>query len=128
MERQTVTAPATIIKGLIGVAVVLGALLLAFGGLTVNPPWSSQAGAYLADRNFAIAALLVVLLIRRSWSILAIVLLATAAIHLLDAVADVPYHNLPGVVGSVVFTVIFAAAAAWLFRHSASLRSRSGDR
>jgi hypothetical protein len=117
MRQQTGTAHATLIKGFISVAVVLGALLLAFGGLTVAPPWSSQAGAYLADRNFGIAGLLVVLLVRRSWATLAIVLLATAVIHLLDAVVDVPYHNLPGVVGSVVFTVIFAASAAWLFRH-----------
>jgi hypothetical protein len=127
MNRHTGTAHTTIVKGSISVAVVLGALLLAFGGLTVSPPWSSQAGAYLADRNFAIAALLVVLLIRRSWSTLAIILLATAVIHLLDAIVDVPYRNPAGVVGSVVFTAIFAAAAAWLFRHpSLSLSGQVG--
>lgn len=97
--------------------------------------WRPDGGAplgisgrpYLADRNFALAALLLVLLIRRSWAILAILLLATAVIHLLDAVVDVPYRNPAGVAGSLVFPIIFVAAAAWLFKHPTQRQTSSLD-
>jgi hypothetical protein len=128
MREQTVTRNSTVIRWLIGAAVVLGALLQAFGGLTIAAPWSSHSGAYLADRNFVLAALLVVLLVRRSWWTLAIMLLATAAIHLLDAIVDVPYQNPPGIAGSIVFAVIFAAAAAWLLRHPTRTPGGGTDR
>ena len=98
--------------------VVIAALLLAVGGLTILPPLSSQAGAYLADRNLGLAVLLVVLLALRWSRSLSAVLLATAAIHLVDALADAHFLNWPAAIGSLVVAVVSAAAAVWLFRRS----------
>jgi hypothetical protein len=100
--------------------VVAAALLLAFGGLTILPPLSSQAGAYLADRNLGLAALLVVLLALKWTRSLAAVLLATAVIHLVDALADARFLNWPAAIGSLVVAIASAAAAVWLFRRSDS--------
>ncbi len=114
-------------KWLVVVAIILGALLLSIGGLTVAPPSSSIAGAYLADRNFPLAALLLVLLVMGRPRALGLLVATTAVIHALDTVFDVGYKNSAGVAGSVVFAVVFALAASWLFRQRQALW-RSGVR
>ena len=104
---------------LAGAVVVAAALLLAVGGLTTLPPLASQAGAYLATRNLGLAVLLLVLLGLRWTRSLASVLLATAVIHLFDALADARLLLWPAAAGSLVVAVVSAAAAAWLFRRAA---------
>ena len=101
---------------LAGAVVVGAAVLLAVGGLTTVSPLSSQAGAYLATRNLGLAVLLLALLGLRWTRSLAAVLLATAVIHLADALADAHFALWPAVGGSLVVAVVSAAAAAWLFR------------
>jgi hypothetical protein len=103
--------------------VVVAALLLAVGGVTTLPPFSSRAGAYLADRNLGLAALLLVLLLMRWTRSLAAVLLMTVVIHLVDAAADVYFRDLPAVAGSLVVAILSAGAAVWLFRQDPSQRS-----
>ncbi|HYW27394.1 MAG TPA: hypothetical protein VE953_24700 [Terriglobales bacterium] len=103
---------------LAGAVVVVAALLFVVGALTTLPPLSSQAGAYLADRNLGLAVLLVALLALRWTRTLAVVLLGTAVIHLVDAAADAHFALWAAAAGSVVVAVASAAAAAWLFRQS----------
>lgn len=95
---------------------ILAALLLGIGGLTILPPLSSRAGAYLADRNLGLAILLLALLAAGWTRSLGAVLLATAAIHLVDGVADVIFGNLPAAVGSIVVAALSAGAGLWLLR------------
>jgi hypothetical protein len=95
--------------------VVLSALLLGYGGLTILPPLGSQAGAYLADRNIGLAVLLVVLLILGWTRCLAALLLTTAGMHYIDAAADTYLQNVPAAAGSLVVAVISTIAALWLF-------------
>ncbi len=104
---------------LAGAVVVGAALLLGVGGLTTLPPLSSQAGAYLATRNLGLALLLLALLGLRWTRSLASVLLATAAIHLVDALADAHFLLWPAAAGSLVVAAVSAVAAAWLFRRPA---------
>ena len=101
---------------LVTIAVSLSTLLLVFGGFYIALPWSSQASAYLTDRNIGLAALTMALLITRSTRSLAAVLLGSAFIHLLDGIVDVPAADYAGVAGSLIFAGICAAAAAWLLR------------
>src|SRR5579859_7614087 len=82
--------------------VVLAALLLSVGGLTILPPLSSQAGAYLADRNIGLGVLLLVLLAMGWTRCLAALVLMTAVVHGVDAVADLYLQELPAAIGSVV--------------------------
>jgi hypothetical protein len=95
---------------------ILAALLLGIGGLTILPPLSSRAGAYLADRNVGLAILILALLAARWTRSLGAVLLGTAAIHLVDGVADVIFGNLPAAVGSIVVAALSAGAGLWLLR------------
>ncbi len=104
------------IKCLVAGLVVLGALVLAVGGPTTAPPLQSQVAAYLTDRNLALAAVLVLLLLAASVRSLAIAVLITALMHALDAGFDVYFRNPAGVIGSLVFALLFLAVAAWLFR------------
>jgi hypothetical protein len=103
---------------LAGAVVVVAALLFVVGALTTMPPLASQAGAYLADRNLGLAVLLVVLLALRWTRTLAVVLLATAVIHLVDAAADARFALWAAAAGSVIVAAVSAAAAVWLFRQS----------
>ena len=116
MKEQSRTAHSGVIWVLVAAVVVLAALLLAVGAVTTLPPFSSRAGAYLADRNLGLAVVLVVLLVIRWTRTLAAVLFMTVVIHLVDAMADVYFQDLPAVVGSVVVAIISAGAAAWLFK------------
>jgi len=95
---------------------ILAALLLGIGGLTILPPLSSRAGAYLADRNLGLAILLLALLAARWTRSLGAVLLATSAIHLVDGVADLSFGNLPAALGSIVVAALSAGAGLWLLR------------
>jgi hypothetical protein len=95
---------------------VLAALLFVVGSVTVLPPFGSQAGAYLADRNLGFALLLLVLLVAGRTRSLGAVLLATAAIHLVDGIADVALGNGPAAIGSIVVGVLSAVAAVWLLQ------------
>ena len=95
---------------------ILAALLLGIGGLTILPPLSSRAGAYLADRNMGLAILLLALLAARWTRSLGAVLLATSAIHLVDGVADLIFGNLPAALGSIVVAALSAGAGLWLLR------------
>ena len=101
---------------LVAIAIALSTLLLVFGGFYISLPWTSQASAYLTDRNIGLAILTMALLIARSTRSLAAVLLASAFIHLLDGIVDVPAADYAGVAGSLLFGAISAAAAAWLLR------------
>ena len=101
---------------LAGAAVVGAALLFVVGALTTMPPLSSQAGAYLADRNLGLAVLLVVLLALGWTRSLAVVLFATAVIHLVDAVADAHFALWAAAAGSLIVAVVSAVAAVWLLR------------
>ena len=84
-------------------------------------PTTSIAGAYLTDRNFPLAALLLLLLVVGWPRMLGIVVGTTAVIHALDAVCDVAYKNSAGVAGSIVFALIFGFAALWLLRQRGPL-------
>lgn len=103
-------------KWLVAALVLLGALVLAVGGPTTASPLQSQVGAYLTDRNLALATVLVALLFTASARTLGTAVLITAGTHALDAGFDVYFRSFAGVVGSIVFTVLFLAAAAWLLR------------
>jgi hypothetical protein len=105
---------------LAGAVVVLSSLLLGIGGLSILPPLGSQAGAYLADRNLGLAVLLLALLALRWTRSLAAVLLATAAMHVVDGLADVHFALWPAAVGSLVVATISAAAAVWILRQPAA--------
>lgn len=107
---------------LAGAVVVVAALLLAYGGLTILPPMASQAGAYLANRNLGLAVLLLTLLALRWTRSLATVLFGTAVIHLADALADAHFLLWPAAAGSLVVAVLSAVAAVWLFRRPAGSR------
>jgi hypothetical protein len=95
-----------------GVA-LLSALLLTVGSFAVIYPFGSRAGLYLADRNLGLAALLVALIFLRWSRPLGAVLLATAAMHLVDGMGDLVLQNLPAAIGSIVVAVA-SAVAAWL--------------
>ena len=107
---------------LVTIAVSFSTLLLVFGGFYISLPWSSQASAYLMDRNLGLAALTTALLITRSTRSLAAVLLGSAFIHLLDGIVDVPAADYAGVAGSLIFAGISAAAAVWLLRPPVATR------
>ena len=105
--------------------VILAALLLAVGALTLLPPLSSRPGAYLADRNLGLAVLLVVLLALGWYRSLGAVLLATALIHSFDGVADIAFGNPPAAIGSFVLAVLSAAAALWFLRQQGSAGAKA---
>jgi hypothetical protein len=104
--------------------VVLAALLFAVGSVTVLSPFGSQAGAYLADRNLGFALLLVILLVAGWTRSLGAVLLATAAIHLVDGAADIVVGNAPAATGSIVVSALSIVAAVWLLQEAASQPNR----
>jgi hypothetical protein len=106
----------------VAAVVVLAALLLAVGGVTTLPPFSSRAGAYLADRNLGLAVLLLALLLMRWTRSLAAVLLMTVVVHLVDALADIYFQDVPAVAGSLVVATLSAGAALWLFKQPAKDR------
>lgn len=118
----------TAIRWLVGAVIVLGALLLAIGGSTIAPPLSSQVAGYLTDRNLALAVLLVALLIVGRARTLALIVLVAGVMHAADAAFDVRFGNVPAAVGSVVFAVLFLAAAAWLRGQPATERLFGGRR
>jgi len=93
---------------------VVAVVLFIVGAFSVLPPTSSQGGAYLADRNLGLAGLLLVLLVLRWERSLGAVLLATAAMHAVDAIADLHFGNAPAAAGSIVVAVLSAVAGYWL--------------
>jgi hypothetical protein len=105
-----------LLRWIAGVVVLLGALLLAAGGPLTAPPLQSIAAAYLTDRNLALAAILVVLLVWAPRRTLGLVVLITAAMHGVDAVFDALLHNIPAAAGSAVFAGVFLVVGAWLVR------------
>lgn len=106
-----------IVGALVMAIVCLAALLLVVGGLTIAPPLSSQPAAYLAERNIALAVLLVALLVMRWSRSLAAVLLTTAIIHVADGAVDVYFHSPAATIGSFVVAILSLFAAVWLLRH-----------
>jgi len=100
---------------------IAAALLLVVGALTTLPPLASQAAAYLADRNLGLALLLLALLALRWTRSLAVVLLATAAIHMVDALADARFQLWPAAAGSLVVAIVSAVAAVWLLRRATAV-------
>jgi hypothetical protein len=116
MKEAEQPKPAGLMRWLVIAVVILAALLLGVGGLTIAPPLSSQPAAYLADRNLGLAILLLVLLAIRWTRALAAVLLTTAIIHVVDAVADVYFQSPAAVIGSVVVAILSILAAAWLLK------------
>lgn len=110
----------------VGIVVVLGALLMAAGGIIalVNPsmlasPQDEINGAvhiyagYLASRNLCIAAMLLVLLTIRSRALAHLALL-TACIQIADAVLDCVEGRWPIVPGVLILGLLFFLAAARL--------------
>jgi hypothetical protein len=110
-----------------GVA-MLSALLFAVGSFAVISPFGSRAGLYLADRNLGLAALLVVLILLRWSRPLGAVLLATAAMHLVDGIGDIVLQDLPAAIGSIVVAVASAVAASLLLQVPSPERSSRPDR
>jgi hypothetical protein len=107
-------------RWLIAIIIVLGSLLLAVGGPATSPPLSSQVAANLTDRNLALAVVLVALLLGAPARILGAAVLITALMHAVDAGFDIHFDNVPAALGSLVFAILFLAAAAWLFRQPAA--------
>src|SRR5579863_9177962 len=105
MAQSNRASSPRIVRWLVYAVVILSALLLGVGGLTILPPLGSQAGAYLADRNIGIAVLLLVLVVLGWTRCLAALLLTTAAIHYIDAAADAYLQNVPATAGSVVVAI-----------------------
>ena len=95
---------------------LVSALLLAVGSFTILSPIGSRAGVYLADRNIGLGVLLIVLLAVRWTRSLGAVLMATAAMHLVDGVGDLALGNLPAAGGSIVVGIASAVAARWLLQ------------
>ena len=98
-----------------GVA-LLAALLFAIGSFAVVSPFGSQVGVYLADRNVGLGLLLLALLFAKWDRPLGAVLLATAAMHLVDGIGDLALQNLPAAIGSIVVALTSAVAGWWLLR------------
>jgi hypothetical protein len=92
---------------------ILSAVLLGVGGLTVVSPFASRGGAYLADRNVGLAILIVVLFLARWSRAVGAVLMATAAMHVVDGFADIRFDNPPAAIGSFVVAALSALAALW---------------
>jgi hypothetical protein len=109
-----------------GVALV-SALLFAVGSFAVISPIGSRVGLYLADRNLGLGVLLVALILLRWSRPLGAVLLATAAMHMVDGIGDLLLQNLPAAIGSIVVAVASALAAWWLLKEPAPERSGRPD-
>ena len=93
--------------------VIVGALLTATGAVLALLPSSEHLNTagrnyadYFATRNFAIAALLLVLLAARARPVLAVVMVLTASIQLLDAISA----SLTGRAGLIPIDLAYAAA------------------
>jgi hypothetical protein len=113
-----------------GIVVVIGALLMAAGGIIalVNPAMLASPhdqindavhvyAGYFACRNLCIAAMLLVLLIMRSRA-LAQLMLLTAFIQIVDAVLDCMEGRWLIVPGVLILGLLFFVAAARLSRHT----------
>lgn len=94
----SLTAASALSAATVNGVVVLSAPLLGVGGLTILPPLSSQAGAYLADRNIGLGVLLLVLLALGWTRCLAALLLMTAVVHAVGSAADLYLHELPAAI------------------------------
>jgi hypothetical protein len=125
-------------------SVVLGALLLAAGGLIalIHPamlvsPDAETNGAvrvyagYLVSRNLALAVMLFVMLGVRARGVLSGLMVLTAFIQLLDAAMDCVEGRWPLVPGVLVFAIVFLLGAARLsgrpFWKLAAWRDETGN-
>jgi hypothetical protein len=111
----------------VNVAVVLGALLMLAGGVIaivrpamlvspqdeINGAVRTYAG-YLASRNIALAAMLLMTLSLRARTALSNLMVLTAFIQLLDAGIDCVEGRWPIVPGVMVFGIVFFLGAARL--------------
>jgi hypothetical protein len=104
-------------KAAVAVALI-SAVLFLVGSLTVSSPFASQAGLYLLDRDVGLGLLLVVLVLVGWTRPLGVVLLATAAMHVVDGIGDLALQNLPAALGSLVVAAASAVAALWLLTES----------
>jgi hypothetical protein len=131
MSNRAITSPVIPIPGWVVAAVILGALLMAMGGVIalVKPamlvsPFDPINGAvrvyagYLVSRNLAMATILLVALGLRARSALSILMVLTAFVQLLDAVLDLTEGRWILVPGVAVFAVVFFMGATRLSGHA----------
>ncbi|MGA1987300.1 MAG: hypothetical protein ABSG72_13615 [Candidatus Sulfotelmatobacter sp.] len=115
------------LPGWVSGSVVLGALLMAAGGLIalihpamlISPDAEINGAArvyagYLVSRNLALAIMLLFALGMRSRRVLGSLMVLTAFIQLLDAAMDCVEGRWPLVPGVVVFAIVFFLGAARL--------------
>jgi hypothetical protein len=121
------SSPATPLPWWLQTVVILGALLMAAGGIIalVKPAMLVSPGeqinqatrvyaGYMVSRNLALAAMLLIMLGIRARGVLRSLMVLTAFIQLLDAGMDVIEGRWAIVPGVVVYAAVFFIGAAWL--------------
>jgi len=112
------------------IVVVLGALLMAAGGIIAltNPAMLASQheeingavriyAGYMASRNLALTAMLLAMLALGAKRALAVLMTLTALVQIFDACMDCVEARWPVVPGVLVFGIVFLAGAARLSGH-----------